>query len=88
MHVLVTGGAGFIGSHLCERLLMDGHRLTVVDSFDPYYDRAIKERQSAGFRRHARVRFLEQDLAHADLGAVRVPHCCRCCHQRSDRIHF
>ena len=68
MHVLVTGGAGFIGSHLCERLLLDGHRLTVVDCFDPFYDRAIKERQSAGFRRHARVRFLEQDLAHADLG--------------------
>ena len=32
MRVLVTGGAGFIGSHLCERLLLDGHSVTVVDN--------------------------------------------------------
>ena len=33
MHVLVTGGAGFIGSHLCERLVLDGHRVTAIDNF-------------------------------------------------------
>lgn len=43
MHILVTGGAGFIGSHLCRRLLSDGHRVTAVDNFDPFYPRAIKE---------------------------------------------
>jgi UDP-glucose 4-epimerase len=32
MHVLVTGGAGFIGSHLCERLVLDGHRVTAIDN--------------------------------------------------------
>jgi len=35
MHVLVTGGAGFIGSHLADRLLADGHRVRTLDSLDP-----------------------------------------------------
>jgi len=40
--VLITGGAGFIGSHLADRMLEDGWRVTVVDNFDPYYDPATK----------------------------------------------
>jgi len=42
--VLVTGGAGFIGSHVCERLLKGGQSIVIVDSFDPFYDPAIKHR--------------------------------------------
>jgi UDP-glucuronate 4-epimerase len=55
MNYLVTGGAGFIGSHLCERLLTQGHTLVAVDNFNDYYDPRLKRRnveallQSRGF---------------------------------------
>ena len=44
MKLLLTGCAGFIGSHLLERLLKDGHSVIGVDNFDPFYSRAIKNR--------------------------------------------
>ena len=43
MQVLITGGAGFIGGHLAERFVRDGHDVTVLDNFDPFYDLGIKE---------------------------------------------
>jgi UDP-glucuronate 4-epimerase len=42
--ILVTGAAGFIGSHLSERLLRDGHRVVGIDNFNAYYNPALKER--------------------------------------------
>ena len=43
MNFLVTGGAGFIGSHICERLLQMGHAVWVLDDLNPFYDPALKQ---------------------------------------------
>jgi nucleoside-diphosphate-sugar epimerase len=59
---LVTGCAGFIGSHLCERLLDSGWEVTGVDSFTPFYDRALKERNLARLRDEPAFDLRELDL--------------------------
>ena len=43
MNILVTGGAGFIGSHVCEKLISSGHKVICVDNFNDYYNPQIKE---------------------------------------------
>ena len=68
MRCLVTGAAGFIGSHLSERLLDDGHEVVGLDVFHPYYPRARKERNLDGLRDRAGFRLLELDLRADDLG--------------------
>ena len=45
MNFLVTGGAGFIGSHVCERLLRDGHRVWAFDELNDFYDPQLKRAQ-------------------------------------------
>jgi len=49
-HIIVTGCVGFIGSHLTDRLLADGHAVVGIDSFEDYYPRAIKEANLEGAR--------------------------------------
>jgi UDP-glucuronate 4-epimerase len=66
MNVLVTGGAGFIGSHLVERLLAAGERVTVLDDFDPFYPRETKEQNVAAHREHPGYSLLELDLRDLD----------------------
>lgn len=62
MKCLVTGAAGFIGSHLCEKLLEQGHEVTGLDAFIPYYAPALKEANLTQARAHARYRFEKRDL--------------------------
>jgi UDP-glucuronate 4-epimerase len=70
MRILVTGAAGFVGSHVCERALADGHDVVGVDAFIPYYPREIKERNVAGLRAHPRFILHELDLRTAPLEAA------------------
>jgi UDP-glucuronate 4-epimerase len=63
-HALVTGGAGFIGSHLVDRLLRDGWRVTTLDSFDAFYDRSLKEQNVAAHRGHPAYTLVEADIRH------------------------
>jgi nucleoside-diphosphate-sugar epimerase len=70
MKVVVTGAAGFIGSHLCERLLADGHEVVGIDCFTDYYRRARKEQNLDVARGHRNFSFEELDLVDADLTAA------------------
>ncbi len=66
--VLVTGGAGFIGSHLAERLLARGDRVVLLDCFDSFYDPAVKRRNAAAVLRGApegRCVLVEADIRDA-----------------------
>ena len=62
MHYLITGGAGFIGSHLVDRLLAEGHRVTCLDNFDDFYDPARKRRNLREAGGNPNFRLVEGDL--------------------------
>ncbi len=62
MRIVVTGAAGFIGSHLAEALLAGGHEVVGVDCFTDHYDRSEKERNLAGVRAHPAFTFHPSDL--------------------------
>ena len=65
-HVLVTGGAGFIGSTLVDRLLRNGDAVTVVDNFDPFYPRARKLANLRGALTRPGFRLVDCDLRDAE----------------------
>ena len=67
---IVTGAAGFVGSHIVDRLLALGHDVTGVDCFTDYYNRAIKEANIEEARTNARFQLLEADLMTMDLRAL------------------
>ncbi len=72
MKIIVTGGAGFIGSHLVDRLLAEGAEVAVVDNFDPFYDRAFKLANLAEARKNPRFRLVELDITDAPGAAALV----------------
>lgn len=64
-HYLITGGAGFIGSHLTERLLKEGHRITIIDDFNTYYEPEIKRQNIAAVL--DQIELVEGDIRDAIL---------------------
>ena len=67
MRYVVTGSAGFIGRHVCSKLLDAGHEVVGVDAFTDYYDTAIKRANAAWLARRSRYRGVELDLVVGSL---------------------
>jgi len=68
MKILITGGAGFIGSHLAERLARDRHQLFLLDDLNDFYSPQLKQENLASVRAAGEVQFFHQDIC--DEGAV------------------
>jgi nucleoside-diphosphate-sugar epimerase len=68
--VVVTGAAGFIGSHLCDRLLADGHEVVGIDSFSGYYARDLKDSNLEAAHKHPNFKVVEADLVTSGLSQV------------------
>ena len=66
MTILVTGAAGFIGSHLTETLLKRGEEVVALDNFNDYYDPARKRANAAVYRSHPKVTLYEEDIRHSE----------------------
>jgi len=67
MKILVTGGAGFIGVHVVDRLLADGHEVICFDNFDPYYSPEIKRANVAEALHSKNFRLIEGDIRDGEL---------------------
>src|SRR5678815_4477341 len=67
MRCVITGVAGFIGSHLAERLLAEGHEVVGIDRFTDYYPRSAKENNLSRLRDARGFRLVEADLATMDI---------------------
>ena len=68
--VIVTGAAGFIGMHVCERLLARGEQVVGIDAFTPYYDPALKRARLETLRHRPGFSFYEIDIADRRVAAT------------------
>lgn len=62
MNILVTGAAGFIGSHLADKLVAIGHKVVGIDNFDPFYHRSYKDSNISSLVKNANFTLIEGDL--------------------------
>lgn len=67
MNCLITGAAGFIGSHLCQKLLDSGNSVIGIDSFTDFYPRWLKEKNISRLKNHKKFEFIEDDLCLLNL---------------------
>ena len=72
MKILVTGAAGFIGSHTAERLKALGHEVIGIDNFSSYYDESLKRLNESALNAKG-IKIIEEDIRYCDLEAV-LPH--------------
>jgi len=66
MNIAITGGAGFIGSHLCEKLIDSGHRVICIDNFDDFYDPSIKENNLSKMIGSSHFKLYRSDICSID----------------------
>ena len=66
MVIFITGGAGFIGSHLCERLLKDGKEVIAVDDFNDFYDPERKKKNIRDFLKNKKFKVYKEDIRDKD----------------------
>lgn len=76
MNILVTGGAGFIGSTLIDRLLLDNHTVLSIDNYDPFYDKKLKISNQENHFEHPNFSFIEVDIRAIDT--VKIPYTIDC----------
>jgi len=73
MNILVTGGAGFIGSTLIDKLLLDNHTIVSIDNYDPFYDKKLKLLNQRKHFGHVNFHFIEADIRDIDVLPIPIP---------------
>ena len=71
-HILITGGAGFIGSSLADRALSDGYKVTAIDNFDPFYDKSIKQKNIVQALGNPNYSFIEESMSNTDAVCAKL----------------